>query len=177
MIADIRRLVDEVEVVEDQHGAVLGDLRQLAQEDIGGGFARRPTRREVAQHRGRGGCELGIVLSARGHEMAQERDPVPVLIVEPIPQGPQPRPLREIREEGGLAVTRIGEDQDHAMMDLGGQPVEEAISGESLVTQRRPLDFRRLDRVPVHSVASGSICERVGGSTRSQGNRAPASCR
>ena len=52
------------------------------------------------------GRELGIVLPARGDEVAQERDPVPIVVVEPIPQGPQPGPPREIGEERRLAVAR-----------------------------------------------------------------------
>ena len=156
---------------------MLGDRRQLAQEDVGRGFARRPARREVAQQRGRVGCERGIVLAARGDEVVQERDPVAVVVVQPIPQRPQPGPPREVGEQGRLAVAGVGEDQDDAAVDLGRQPIEQPIPRERLVAQRRALDLRGLDRVPVHSVASGSMCERVGGSSRSDGDQAPASCR
>ena len=173
----IGRLVDDMEVVEDQDRAVFGDPRQLTQEDIGRRLASRTARREVAEHRGRCRREPGIVFSTRCDEVAQERDPVAILVVEPVPQGPQPRPLREIGKQRRLAVARVGQDQDHAMVDLGREPIEESIPGERLVPQGRALDLRRLDRVPVHSVASGSMCERVGRSLRPHGDRVPASGR
>ena len=109
------------------------------------------------------GANVAIVLAAGGDEMAQERDPVAIVLIEAIPERAQPRPSREVGQQRGLAVAGVRKDEDHAVVDLGGQPIEQPVPGERLVTQRRALDLRGLDRVPVHSVAEGSMRERAGG--------------
>ena len=84
------------------------------------------------------------------------------------------RPTREVGEERGLAVARVGEDEDDALMDLGGQPIEQAVARERLVPKRRALDLRELDRVAVHPVAVGSMRHRTGaGMPRAGDDRSP----
>ena len=131
-----------------------------------------PMARSLSNAAGRRG-ERRIVLAAGRDEMAQERDPVAVVLVEAIPERPQPRPSREVGEQRGLAVACVGQDEDHPVVDLGGQPIEQPVPGERLVPQRRALDLRGLDRVPVHSVAEGSMRERagVGRMSRADGER------
>ena len=112
------------------------------------------------------------MLAAGRDEVAEERDPVAVVVVEAIPERPQPRPPREVGEERRLAVAGVGEDEDHPVVDLGGEPVEEPVARERLVAQRRTLDLRGLDRVPVHPVAVGSMRHRTG-CRRAPGRRRP----
>ena len=130
---------------------------QLAQEDVDRRVAGRPAHGHVAQHRRRGRREPWIVLAAGGDEVVQERDPVAIVVLEPVPQGPKAGPPREVGEQRRLAVARIGEDEDHAVVDLRAQPVQQPIAGERLVAQRRRLDLRELDRVAVQGVARGSV--------------------
>ena len=95
--------------------------------------------------------------------MAQERDPVAIILVQAIPERTQPRASREVGQQRGLAIACVSQDEDHPLVDLGGQPIEQPVPGERFVPQRRALDLGRLDRVPVHSVAEGSMRERAGG--------------
>ena len=62
------------------------------------------------------------------------------------------------------------------MVDLGGQPVEQPIARQRLVAQRRTLDLRGLDRVPVHSVAE-RLHVRTGRGRVDPGRRRPAPTR
>ena len=89
--------------------------------------------------------------------MAQERHPVAVVVIEPVPQRPDPGPPREVREQGRLAVAGVGQDQDDPVVDLGGDPIEQPVAGQRLVAKRRPLDLGGLDRVPGHAVASSEV--------------------
>ena len=172
--ADVRRLVDEVEVVEDQHRAVFGDRRAAR--------AGRPRSRPRASGRRSArslssaavvGANAGIVLASGGDEVAQERDPVAVVVIEPVPEGPEPGPPREVGQERRLAVAGVGEDEDHPVMDLGREPIEQAVAGQGLVAQRRTLDLRGLDRIPVHSVARAPCGDGPAAAGR-QGRRRPA---
>ena len=47
-------------------------------------------------------------------------------------------------------------------MDLGGKPVEQAIACQRLVAERRDLDLRGLDGIPVHTFAERSLQQRPG---------------
>ena len=61
-------------------------------------------------------------------------------------------------------------------MDLGGEPIEQAVARERLVPKRRALDLRELDRVTVHHVAVGSMRHRTGsGMPRAGDDRSPRS--
>ena len=94
-----------------------------------------------------------VVLSARGDEVVQERDPVAIVRVEPIPERPHPASAGEVGKQGGLPVARIGEEQHDPAMDLDPQPVEQAWALERLVAQRGTLDLGELDRVAADLVA------------------------
>ena len=113
------------------------------------GLARRPAHRQVAEQRRRRRRERRVVLAARGDQVVQERDPVAVVLVEPVPEGPQPGPPREVGEQRRLAVARVGEEQDHSPVDLGPQPVEEPV------------------RASVSSRSGGAGPSRAGSGTRS----------
>ena len=122
------------------------------------------------------GAKPGIVLAAGGDEVVQEGDPVAVVIVEAIPERPQPGPPREVGEQRGLAVAGVREDQDDPVVDLGAQPVEQPVSRERVVAQRRALDLRRLDRVAGsrrRPVAPIGCCPDGGRPTWTDGDRLP----
>ena len=40
---------------------------------------------------------------------------------------------------------------------LAREPIEQPVAGQRLVTKRRPLDFRGLDRVPGHAVTGSEM--------------------
>ena len=103
----------------------------------------------------------------------QERDPVAIVLVEPVPDRPQSRPAGEVREERGLAVAGIGEHEDDALVDLRGQPIEQPMTCQGLLAQRRRLDLRVLDRKAAHVVAVGSAgwCGGDRPSARADGDR------
>jgi hypothetical protein len=61
-----------VEVIEDQHGTMRRDRRELAQECIGGGLSGRAPRRHVAHHRGGRRREARIVFTTGRDQVAQE---------------------------------------------------------------------------------------------------------
>ena len=133
---DVRRLVDEMEVVQDEDRTVLGDRRQLAKEDIDDRVARRPADRHVLEHRRRRRREPGIVLAPGRDEVVQEGDPVPVVLVEAVPERAQAGSLREVGEQRRLAVAGIREHEDDPVVDLGGQPIEQPAACERVVAQR-----------------------------------------
>ncbi|MEO8571289.1 MAG: hypothetical protein ABI553_06265 [Chloroflexota bacterium] len=97
------------------------------------------------------------MLATRRDEVIQERDPVAIVFIEAIPERSQTGPLGEIGEQRGLAVPGVREDQDHTVVDLSAQPVEEPVARKGVVAQRRTLDLRGLDRVAVHCVARSSV--------------------
>ena len=130
---DVWRVVDEVEVVEDQDGAVRRDRLHLAHEDVDDGVTRRATQALVGEHRCRVRRERGVCFAAGRHQMVEDRDPVPVVLVEPIPQRPQPGPTGEVRQQRRLAVSGVGEDQDDPVVDLGREPVQQAMTGQRLL--------------------------------------------
>ena len=101
--------------------------------------------------------EPGVVLPPGRDQVAQERHPVPVVVIQPIPQGPDASPPREVRQQGRLAVAGVGQDQDDAVMDLRGDPIQQPVPGQRLVTKRRPLDLRGLDRIPGHAVKGSEM--------------------
>jgi hypothetical protein len=101
-------------------------------------------------------------------------DPVAVVVVKPIPERPQPCAAREVGEQRGLAIAGIGQDEDDALIDLGGQPVEETVARQRLVPESGTLDFRELYGVAVHPVAVGSMRHRTGpGMPRAGDDRCP----
>ena len=153
---DIGRLVHEVEVVEDQDRAVWRDRAQLADEDVDDRVAGRSAQARVGEHRRRVRRERRIDFAARGDQVVEHRDPVAIVVVEPVPQRAQPGPAREVGEERGLAVAGIGQQQDDPLVDLRGEPVEEPVARQGLLAQRRRLDLRVLDREAAHVVAVGS---------------------
>ena len=108
---------------------------------------------DLGQQAGSRRRECRIVFAARGDQMVQERDPVAVVIVEPIPQGPHPGPAREVGQQRRLAVSGIGEHEDHAAVDLGVQPIEQPRPFEGLIAQRGTLDLCQLDGEAVDLVA------------------------
>ncbi len=67
--------------------------------------------------------------------------------------GSQARPGREISEQRRLAVASLRQDEHQALVDLGVQPVKQAVAREDVVAQRRRLDLCRLDREGVHLVS------------------------
>src|SRR3954471_11343747 len=89
------------------------------------------------------------MLAPRGNEVAEERDPVAVVLVEAVPEGPQPRTTREVREQRRLAVAGFGHDEHDAVVDLDLEPVEKPGARQSLFAQLRALHLRRLDRISV----------------------------
>jgi hypothetical protein len=122
-----------VEVVEDQHRATCRDRRQLPDEGIDHGLARRATDCAFCEQGGGLGCEARIVLTARRDEVVHDGQPVAVVVVESVPQRSRSAPPREIGEERGLAVTGVGQDEDDAAVDLRPKPIEQTWSGERLV--------------------------------------------
>ena len=84
--------------------------------------------------------------------MRQEADPVAILLVDPIPEGPQPRASREVREERGLAVAGVADHEHDAAVDLDVQPVQQPRPGERLVAECGRLDLPGLDRVAGHAI-------------------------
>ena len=126
------------------------------------------------QHRAVVGANAGIVLAPGGHEVAQEGDPVAVLVVEPIPQRPQPGPLREIGEQRRLPVARVGQDQDDAMVDLGapanraGGPARASRPATAGAGPSRAGSGTRSSRSPAAPCTNGSA-----GLPRADGDRSP----
>ena len=168
---DVRRVVDQVEVVEDQDGTMRRDGLQLPHEDIDDGVPGRAAQAFVVEHGGRVRGERRVRLATGGDEVVQDRDPVAVVLVEPVPQGPQPGPAREVRQERRLAVARVGEDQDDPVVDLGGQPVQQAVPGQRFLAKGWWLDLRVLDRKAAHVVTVGSGGRCGGGRSRSGSDR------
>ena len=152
-VLDVVRLVDDVVVVEDQDRATDGDRRQLRHERLEHGLAARAGDAGLGQQGRRPRRELGVVLAARGDEVVQERDPVPVVVVEPVPEGPHPAAPREIGQQRRLAVARVGQEHRDPAVDLHPQPVEQARTLQRLVPQRGSLHLLELDGVAVDLVA------------------------
>ena len=139
--------------------AIVGSSRMKAVEhDLPPGIAAA----DLGQQAGRRRRECRIVLAACGDQMVQERDPVPVVIVEPIPQRPHPGPTGEVGQQGRLAVPGIGEDEDDPAMDLRVQPVQQPRPLEGFVAQRWTLDLGQLDREAVDLVAQRATPRRRG---------------
>ena len=67
-------------------------------EDIDDGVPGRAAQAFVVEHGGRVRGERRVRLATGGDEVVQDRDPVAVVLVEPVPQGPQPGPAREVRK-------------------------------------------------------------------------------
>jgi hypothetical protein len=149
----VGRVIDEVEVVEDQHGPGTGDGRQFADECRECHIPARAGWPGIGQQRSRRRREGRIVLAARGDEVVQQRDPIAVVWIEPIPQRAQPRPSRKVRKECRLSVSGISQEEDDPAMDLQSKPVEKTRSLERLVAECRTLDLRDLDRVAAAFVA------------------------
>ena len=93
------------------------------------------------------------MLAAGGDQVREERDPVPILLVHPVPERPEARPTGEVGEERGLAVARVGDHEDDAVVDLDVQPVEQPMARQRLLAERRALNLADLDRVAAHTVA------------------------
>ena len=81
------------------------------------------------------------MLAAGGDEVVEERDPVAVVVVQPIPERPQAGPPGEVGQQRGLAVAGVGQDEDDPAVDLGVQPVEQPVPRQRLVAERRRLDL------------------------------------
>ena len=149
---DVGDLVGKVKVIEDQGRAIAGDRRKLGEEGLDRVLARRPTGFERPEE-GRGRRrKVRVVLAPGGDEMRQEPDPVAILLVDPVPERPQPRSPREVGQERGLAVARVADHEHDTAVDLHVQPVQQARSGEGLVTKRRGLDLPGLDRIAAHAI-------------------------
>ena len=124
------------------------------------------------------GANARVGLTAGGDEVVQERDPVAVVLVEAIPERAKSRSTGEVGEERGLAVAGIGEDEDDPVVDLRGEPIEQPMTRQRLIPQRRRLDLRVLDRIAAHVVAVGSaaLCGGDRRSARADGNRQTVAC-
>ena len=96
-----------------------------------------------------------VMLSTGRDEVVEQRDPVAIVGIEPVPERPHPGPAREVGEECRLAVTRVGEDQDDPTVDLGAQPVQQPRSLERLIAERGTLHLRDLDRITADLRRSG----------------------
>ena len=97
--------------------------------------------------------ELGVVLAARCDQIREERDPVAVFLVHPVPERPEAGPAGEVGEERRLAVAGVGDHEHDAVVDLDVEPVEQAVARQRLLAERRALDLADLDRVAAHTVA------------------------
>ena len=142
-----------MEVVEDQRRALRRDRLELGEKGLDRIVAGRTARSEGTQDRRRSRREVRVVLAAGRHQVRQEADPIPIIVVEPVPDRPEPGPAREVREERRLAVAGVGDHEEHAAVDLRLEPVEQARARKDLVAQRGRLNFSRLDRV-AHAGAS-----------------------
>src|SRR5439155_24336829 len=92
------------------------------------------------------------------------------MAVEPIPQRAEARSPREVREQGRLAVAGLGDNEQDAVMNLCGEPVEEPVPGQRLVTERWALNLRRLDRVASDAAVVPSVLVAGRGGWAASGN-------
>ena len=149
-VPNVGGVIDEVEVVEDQDGAVDRDRWELAQEGVEHGFAPRPIRTDLgAAGRSSPARMPGRVRGPRqpgGAGTTPSRDPSSSSRYHRVRSRDPPR---EVGEEGRLAVPGIGQDEDDAAVDLGAQPIQQPRTFERLVAERRTLHLRQLDRVAV----------------------------
>ena len=86
---DIAGVIDEVEVVEDQDRAVDRDRRQFPEERVEDGVPPGAVGPDLGEHRGRRRREGRVVFAPCGNQVVEERHPVAVFVIEPIPQGSQ----------------------------------------------------------------------------------------
>ena len=112
-----------------------------------------------SEHRTCVGAKVRSCSTTRGDHVRQERDPVPVLLVHSVPEGPESRPPREVGQKRRLAVASFSDDKDHAAVSLDVQPIEQAMARQRLVVKRRALDFAKLDRISTHAVTRYSSDE------------------
>jgi hypothetical protein len=173
--ANVGDFIRHVEIVEDQNCAVGGDRRQLGEKRLDRVLASRSAGLERAEDcRGRR-RKSGIVLAAGGNEMRQEADPVSIFVVDSVPQRPEPRSTREVRQECRLAIAGVGDDEYDPAVDLDLEPVEKARPRQRLVSKRRGLDLPWLDRIAAHVVpcidadAIGRRDQRAPGADRDRG--------
>ncbi len=111
---------------------------------------RSHARVELAEERPRGRAERGVGHPTRRHQVVEDGDPVAVGLVEAIPHHPEATPPGEVGQQGGLAITRLGDEEDQPMGDFRVEPLEETVARQRLIPQRRDLDLRLLDRKVVH---------------------------
>ena len=147
---NVRRVVDEVDIVKDERRRVVGQSAELAEERIQHGVERRRCRRRLAEECGRRRGEVGHMDPHRRHEIRDEPDPVAVPAVEPKPEHTEARSAREVREEGRLPVAGLGDQQDGAPVDLDRKPLEQPVARQRLLAERWRLHLADLDRVLGH---------------------------
>src|SRR4029078_12859633 len=80
---DIRDFIREMKVVEDQRASLGGDRRYLRKKRLDDVLSGRAAGLERPEHRRGPRGEVGIVLPAGPHEMGEEAEPVPIVVIEP----------------------------------------------------------------------------------------------
>ena len=136
---------------------MLGDCRKLAEVGVQDCVSGRSRDAGIGEQAGGPRREVRVVFAPCGDEVVHDGDPVAVIVVEAVPQGAKTSPRREIGQQRRLAIARFRQDEHQALMDLGVQPVKQAVARQDVVAKWRRLDLRRLDREGVHLV-SGLTC-------------------
>jgi hypothetical protein len=161
-VADVRGIIDEVVVVEDQQGTHLAEGLQVANERIEHGIERGTPRPDLAQQRRRCRSECLLTGLARRNEMVEERHPASIVLAKAVPERAKPGSTPEVGQQRRLAVPGLGDHVDHSVVDLDLQPVEEPVARQRLLTERGPLHLCGLNRVRAH----GALQCRGGGRRR-----------
>ena len=152
---DVRNVVHQVVVVDDERGAALAEALELTHERRDDCVARRSGRdAKLGQEALRCRGEVGLDLTARRDEVVEEAHPVAVLLVEAVPHRRTTVMAGEVGEEGRLAIARFGDHEHDPVMDLDLQPVEQPLPTQDFPPERRSLDLRRLERELVHDLAA-----------------------
>jgi hypothetical protein len=145
-LADVRCVVDDVEIIEHERRRLGGELAELAKEGLHHVVARRWRPPRLAKQRVGGGREPGMVDPEGRRQVGDEPDPVSIAAIQAEPHRANARTSREVGEKRCFSVSRLRRDEDDSAVDLEGEPLEQAIAGERFVAKRWRLDFLELDR-------------------------------
>jgi len=146
-LPDLRDVVHLLIVVEDQGAADHRPRSKLGQErlddrapaaEVGGQLAEKPL-----GVRG----ERRIDLPARGDDVVDEDGPVAVVLIQAIPERANAGSPAPVREERGLAIAGIGDDEREPGAGLRVKPVQQPVAPKRLLGEERRLNLADLDRV------------------------------